>query len=87
MFLGADKRTGADRRLDPPHGTRRGGSYPARMVEKPSPAHGSAQALRERAQWYRDWAEVASGGNKETWLALAARFERMAEELEGGGEA
>jgi hypothetical protein len=56
------------------------------MVEKPSPERHSPQALRERAQWYRDWAEIGSG-EKAVWLALAALFERMAEELEGEGEA
>jgi hypothetical protein len=39
------------------------------------------EALRARAQWYRDYAKICGGDN--AWcLALAAHFERLADERE-----
>ena len=47
---------------------------PAETGERP-------EALRERAQWYRAFAEVCGGDN--AWcLRLAAHFERLADEAE-----
>ncbi|HEY7609549.1 MAG TPA: hypothetical protein VIF14_09990 [Alphaproteobacteria bacterium] len=46
-----------------------------------APARKKAQALRERAQWYRDYATVCAGDN--AWcLDLAKHFDRLAEEVE-----
>ena len=40
------------------------------------------KALRRLAAWYRDWAELASGEEREARLALAFYLEKQAEERE-----
>lgn len=40
------------------------------------------EALRKRAQWYRDFADVGSADAKALRLSLAEHFDRMARELE-----
>jgi hypothetical protein len=40
----------------------------------------NVEALRRRAQWYRDFAAVGSADNKTLRLSLAKNFDRQADE-------
>jgi hypothetical protein len=51
------------------------------MANLPPPWESPA-ALRSRAQWYRDYAQICGGDN--AWcLRLADHFDRLADEVEG----
>lgn len=50
------------------------------MSEASSPTR-TLEQLRQRAQWYREFASVCGGDNG--WcLALAAHYDRLADEVE-----
>jgi hypothetical protein len=51
-------------------------------MTRSTPHWENPDALRSRAQWYRDFAKVCSGDN--SWcLNLAQYFDRMASEIAG----